>query len=136
MSLLNEETIRSSKNRLKCEKVSTPEWAENGDGDPHVFVRMLHGEDNDAAIRLLGVDRTIDGAQANAAVRMCVLCVCDAELNPLLTEEAIPDLLAGPLAPITRCFMKAIKINGMDDDSQAALAKNSGRAPTDASPSI
>ena len=135
MALVTVEAVKSSKDRLKCEKVSVPEWATNGETDCHVFVKQLQGRDAGKAFAI--INSRDDGAtsEEEMAVSMCLLCACDAKFKPMFTTDDKLALLDGPLAPVTRCAQKALELNGLTEEAQDGMEKNSKATSSDSSPS-
>ena len=114
MSMLKAADIKSAGKRNRKAKVSVPEWAANGTKNAHVYVRMLRGSDAKRAYAVL--DKK-DQDESEMQVGICILCICDAQLRPLLSAADKADLLDGPIAPLTRCAEAAMKLNGWLDDT-------------------
>jgi hypothetical protein len=94
---------------LHRERVETPEWARmaSENGDAHVWVREMRGDELDAFLRMQGKD------EVALTIGLCITCVCDEGGNPLFAPEDASKLGGGPLAPLQRCATTAMRLNGL-----------------------
>jgi hypothetical protein len=130
MSLTADE-IFNRPNKWKTEKVSVPEWGEDG----HVYVRSL------PAIELGNVQTSMPGEDADLPAvvkgfaKLCVLFVCNKDANPLFTDDQAASLEQEPIAVIQRCAEAGLALNGLSGGADEDLEGNSESIPPDASPS-
>lgn len=106
------DVLRACKN-LGVEKVFAPQWATGK--DKHVYVRVLPAtEDVYETVQKLAADlkaKKITGPQNMAG--WCVLGVTDAQGVPMFKAGDQSTLAKGPLTPLTDCFVKLLKLNGI-----------------------
>jgi hypothetical protein len=108
------------KNPLHITRVRTPEWGNKGD---FVHVRMFAADEADDVRRLCQMAADDKVTEAKAFAAWCVFSVCNEQGEHLFTERDIPALLKKPLAPLQRCAIEAMKVNGITLDG-AARKKN------------
>lgn len=121
--LSREQILKASATRVV--KIATPEWGGNG----HVYVRMLPGNELGAAVNILDTgEGAKDDAESGEMIgRLCVLFICDAKGKRVFEATDTAKLLSGPLAPLTRCMNAALELNGMTEEAQDDILKNSQR---------
>ena len=123
---LSADEIRAAKDRIRVEKVSVPEWSNDGKGG-HVYVRQLKASEAQVAKTIL---QSGENSEQTALVKMCLLCCCDKEGARMFDASHEADLLEGPLAPVQRCAMKALEVNGLLDEQVEGSVKNSESSQT------
>jgi hypothetical protein len=69
----------------------------------------------------------------SAKRRLCVLCVVDADGNPVLSEDDVEALAAVDGAVVGQIFAKAKELCGLTDEDIESLVKNSAAARAAAS---
>jgi hypothetical protein len=115
MMTLDRDTILGAE--LHRQKVAVPEWGRmvSENGEAHVYVREMRGNELDQFLKLQGKSET------ELTLMLCVMCVCDAGGTPIFQPEDKPKLAHGPLAPLQRCATAAMKMNGLmaeEDDEE------------------
>lgn len=103
---------------LAIEKVDMTEW-----GVDDWYVQALPGTATETI-----EERTSKGG--NAYANWCILCVCDADRNPVFKQSDHDMILKGPAAPMVRCGQVALRLNGLAGDP----SKNSPEGQAEDSP--
>ena len=117
---LRERAREECKKPLALEAVNLPEW---GFEPGEAYVKALPGDDSEL------LEKATEG-DVNRMAAWCVLCVCDADRNPIFEREDIVWLAAYAMAPLLRASSIAARLNGVDSDP----AKNLPEVPPEDSP--
>ena len=115
--------------KLAMEKVLTPEWGKPG----FVFIRGLMASESDLITTLSG-DENVDDAvrRRTSMAAWTVACACKEDGSRIFDDEFIKWLSGktSPLAPLYRCAMKAMDVNGLTEDLVGNVtAIQSGSSP-------
>jgi hypothetical protein len=131
---LGKDEILGADHKWPVEKVSVPEWGEDG----HVFVRTVSAHDlMRIHANLPGEDAGADEAMRGNAM-LCALFVCDEQGEPLFEATDADKLLQLPapeLPALIRVAEAGLRLNKIGGDEQDDLAGNSESIPPDDSPS-
>jgi len=119
------EDIFAGSNELLCSEVPVPEWTAKRDASATVFVRELVGDDADKAMEILSRRDENELGAREMWVGMCILCVCDENRVPLFDMADKELLLSRPLAPLQRCAVAAMELNGFGENAHEARVGNS-----------
>ena len=123
MPILNKDDILNATD-FKVEPVEVPEWGK----DAIVYVRTISAKDKDSLDNSLFDFNSKTGEVSrnaeNIRIKWCIACICDADGNSLFTAEDLEALGAKAAAPITRCWMKATKLNGDQPNEIEEQEKN------------
>ncbi len=119
MPELNRKSIFSNTKKT-IEKVITEEWGGNG----FVYVRVFSAMEIHRIMDLAKKIQTGKVADVDALAYWCILGVCDKNGKCLFQDGDKDKLLKGPYAPMQRCAMRAMQLNGFTDAGQKAIAKN------------
>lgn len=130
MSLTAEEIKKASKAKLRVEKVSTPEWADVGTKNGHVYVRSVSALSISLMQRIRELPLFAKDENAAGIVAWCVACVSDKEGARLFGEDDCEWLANEPVDPVMRCCTAAQELNGSNKES----AGNSKEGPSEDSP--
>lgn len=116
MSLSKDDILNSRAKRVY--HVSTPEWG------GQTCVRQLLGSELTEATNIIEGRSKGDGTEGDNAARLCVLFISDDKGNRLFDESDIPTLLERPLAPLIRCMMIGLDVNGMSNEAQDRIRRD------------
>lgn len=121
--------ILTAKPKDGFRKVATPEWGDaNGAG--YVYVRRLRASGY-ATIQKLA--KTLKGAGADSdpdeaiasVLAWCIITMCDSDGKTLFKASEASKLMELEFAPLQRCFLAAMDLNGFSEDAGDDAAKNS-----------
>lgn len=132
MSLTADEIKANGGANLKkgLQKVSTPEWGENGAAKAHVYVRSMSANSVGLMRRIKQLPLFAKDENTGGMVGWCVAFVCNDE-GVLLFDESDCEWLANDnIEPVIRCCKAARSLNGSDKET----AGNSETTQTGASP--
>ena len=125
---LTREAILKAKPKDGFRKVSTPEWGTSGAG--HVYVRRLRASGYATIQKLAktlkqsGGDMAPDDAIASV-LAWCMITMCDGDGKALFKTTDANKLMELEFAPLQRCFLSAMDLNGFAEDAGDDAAKNS-----------
>ena len=122
---LTTEDIFADDNELLRTEVPVPEWTAKRDASATVFVRELAGDDADKAMEILARRDESELSVREMWAGLCVLCVCGEDGTPLFSIADKSRLLALPMAPMKRCAVAAMELNGFGEDAHEARVGNS-----------
>jgi hypothetical protein len=118
-------------NRLRRERVPTPEW----ESCPEVWVRVLTGTERCQYEEDLSASRgaTRESRSQDVMLRLLVRSLCDERGERLLADEDAEPLGELDSTALMRCFETAARLNALTAATQEELEKNSGAPPGSAS---
>lgn len=127
MGGLSGKDILKAKPKSGFQKVSTPEWGENGTG--HVYVRRLRASGyatiRDLAKKLGGPGGITPEEEIANVLAWCIVTMCGSDGKVLFKAVEANKLMELEFAPLNRCFMAAMDVNGFIEEAGDDAAKNS-----------
>ena len=109
----------------KVEAVDLPELGIDEDGKPYrVWVRTVRGESFKALMRCMSPASTLND-EGRALACGCVGLACDEKGQPIFTIKDVGKLMRWPIALTNRIMKAGLKLNGMSEEEQDELVKNS-----------
>lgn len=117
MALTKEQIL--AKNDIEIEEVYVSEWGDS------VFVKSMNGEERDT-FELSIVDQKHKGKVnlENIRAKLCAMTICDEKGERLFSEKEIFALSKKNSSALSKIFLVAQKINGLDEESVGQLKEN------------
>lgn len=119
MPSLRDRAREECKKPLALEPINLPEW---GFEPGEVYVQALPGTASELAEKATTGD-------VNKLAAWCVLCLCDADRNPVFEHEDIEWLAPGAMGPLLRAANVALRLNGLTDMAKNLQTGQPGDSP-------